>query len=208
MNTITLNLKNLVTESATEGYIASFKAAFSKTAKSVLEIGRIVYQAKSNLKSEQYELFAIQIGFKSSSSTLQKLITIGSKYDLLIENVELLPANWTTLYDIAQLPTDKFEQCVDQGLIQPNLKGKEIKPLLPNYNPSKQKLIKTSIPYRSESSSSQYKLALFLGSSPDQETVEKLKKIIKECKTIKFAELDISTLEEFLQPEIIEAQVA
>ena len=209
MNAISLNTNELTTESATEAYINSFKAAFSKTAKSVLEIGKIVYEAKLNLKEEQFDLFALKVGFKSGTSTIIKLLAIGSKYDFLIERIDLLPASWTTLYDIAQLPVDQFEKCVDEGVIKPNLKGKDIKPFLPNYNPSKPKS-SSSVPNGNNKTggAGEYKFVVTLAGFPDEATVKKLKKIIDECKSIQSVAVDMSTLEEFFTPETIEAEVA
>jgi hypothetical protein len=57
-----------------------------------------------------------------------------------------------------------------------------------------------------EDSTSGYQLTLRLSTSPDKKTVATLRKIIAECKLIKSAEVDFGSLEEFLKPEVIEAE--
>lgn len=208
MNTNILNKTIEVKDEQVLGYITSFKTAFSKTAKSILDIGRIVVEAKNKLSKDQYKVFAFQIGFETTSPTLLKLIKIGERYDDLIVKVDLLPANWTTLYDIAQLPAEQFEKCVDDGLIQPNVLGKEIKPLLPNYKSSEAKVAKNIPNGIGQEPTGQYKFTVILGSYPDQATVQKLKRIIDECKSIKSAEVELSTLEEFFALDVIDAQAA
>lgn len=208
MNTNILNTSIEVKDELVLGYITSFKTAFSKTAKSILDIGRVVVEAKNKLSKDQYKVFAFQIGFETTSPTLLKLIKIGERYDDLITRVDLLPASWTTLYDIAQLPAEQFEKCVDDGLIQPNVLGKEIKPLLPSYKSGEAKAAKNIPNGSDQGSTGQYKFTVILGGYPDQATVQKLKKIIDECKSIKLAEVELSTLEEFFAPEVIDAQAA
>ena len=208
MNTNILNKLPEVKDQVVLGYITSFKTAFSKTAKSILDIGRIVIEAKKELSQDQYKLFAFQIGFETTSPTLLKLIKIGERYDDLIAKVDLLPANWTTLYDIAQLPADQFEKCVDEGLIKPHVLGKQIKPLLPNYKGAEPKNAKNLPNGSDQGSTGQYKFTVTLGGYPDQATVQKLKRIIDECKSIKSAEVELSTLEEFLAPDVVDAQAA
>lgn len=208
MNTNILNSSIEVKDELVLGYITSFKTAFSKTAKSILDIGRVVVEAKNKLSKDQYKVFAFQIGFETTSPTLLKLIKIGERYDDLIVKVDLLPANWTTLYDIAQLPAEQFEKCVDDGLIQPNVLGKEIKPLLPNYKSGEAKFAKNIPNGSDQGSTGQYKFTVILGGYPDQATVQKLKRIIDECKSIKSAEIELSTLEEFFTLDCIDAQAA
>ena len=208
MNTNILNKSIEVKDELVLGYITSFKTAFSKTAKSILDIGRVVVEAKNKLSKDQYKVFAFQIGFETTSPTLLKLIKIGERYDDLIGKVDLLPANWTTLYDIAQLPAQQFEKCVDDGLIQPNVLGKEIKPLLPSYKSDEAKATKNIPNGSDQETTGQYKFTVILGGYPDQATVQKLKKIIDECKSIKSAEVELSTLEEFFASDVVDAQAA
>lgn len=205
VNTTELN-KPVITNPEVIGYANTFKSFFIKTAENVLEMARVVSNAKTKLGSNQFREFSYLIGFDPSSSTLKKLQAIGKNYDVLSKNITALPANWTTLYEIAQLPEDKFIAAVDKGVINPNVMGRDVKALTEPANSSKSGASKVPSGTK-EDTTSGYRLTVRLSSSPDKKTVDKLRKIIAECKTIKSAEVECSSLEEFLKPEVIEAEL-
>jgi hypothetical protein len=201
VNTTELN-KPVITNPEVIGYANTFKSFFIKTAENVLEMARVVSNAKTKLGSNQFREFSYLIGFDPNSSTLKKLIGIGKNYDVLSKNISALPANWTTLYEISQLPEDKFIAAIDKGVITPNVLGRDVKALSDPTNSSK--LGASKVPSGTKGDvDSGYRLT---SSSPDKKTVDKLRKIIAECKLIKSAEVECSSLEEFLKPEVIEAE--
>lgn len=207
MNSNTVNTtqsnKPVITNTEVIGYADTFKTYFIKTAENILEMAKVAFTAKTKLGSNQFREFSYLIGFDPSSSTLKKLQVIGKNYDALSKNITVLPANWTTLYEIAQLPEDKFNAAIDKGVINPNVLGRDVKALSDN-NP---KPASSKAPNgTSEDTSSGYRLTVRLSTSPDKKTVDKLRKIIAECKSIKSAEVEFSSLEEFLKPEVIEAE--
>lgn len=210
MNSNTVNTtqsnKPVITNTEVIGYADTFKTYFIKTAENILEMARVAFTAKTKLGSNQFREFAYLIGFDPSSSTLKKLQAIGKNYDALSKNITALPANWTTLYEIAQLPEDKFNAAIEKGAINPNVLGKDVKALSDNANSSKSTSPKVPSG-TSEDTASGYRLTVRLSTSPDKKTVDKLRKIIAECKSIKSAEVEFSSLEEFLTPEVIEAEV-
>jgi hypothetical protein len=187
------------------GYAETFKTYFIKTAENILEMANVVFTAKTKLGGNQFREFSYLIGFDPSSSTLKKLQTIGKNYGVLSKNITSLPANWTTLYEIAQLPEDKFNIAIDAGVINPNVMGKDVKALSGVTSPAKSGESKVPSGTKDESTSG-YRLTISLSTSPDRKTVDKLRKIIAECKSIKSAEVEFSSLEEFLKPEVIEAE--
>lgn len=169
-------------------------------------MAKVTYDAKLKLGSNQYRDFCYLIGFDPSSSSLRKLQAIGKNYPTLKAQVSSLPSNWTTLYEIAQLPDAKFDELVEKGLIKPNVLGKEIKALTdPNFG--KKGTSGAGQNGAALDKSTGYTITVSLSSSPDKKTVEKLRKIIAECKSIKSAEVECSSLEEFLKPEVIEAEL-
>jgi hypothetical protein len=208
MNNITFNTKNtnkpIITNQEAIGYADKFNTFFIKTAENILEMAQVAFIAKTKLGSNQFRDFSYLIGFDPTSSTLKKLLAIGKNYDVLSKNITALPANWTTLYEIAQLPEDKFIAAVEKGVITPNVLGRDIKALSDN-----PKATNPKAPYGTkEESSSGYRFTVRLSASPDKKTVDKLRKIIAECKEIKSAEVEFTSLEEFLTPEVIEAEIA
>jgi len=200
------NNKPEITNQEVISYADTFKTYFIKTAENILEMARVVATAKLKLGSNQFRDFSYLIGFDPSSSTIRKLLIIGKNYEALSKNITSLPANWTTLYEIAQLPEDKFISAVDKGVINPNVLGKDIKALSDNSNNQKPSISKVPTGTK-EDSTSGYRLTLRLSSSPDRNTVDKLRNIIAECKSIKTAEVEFSSLEEFLKPEVIESEL-
>ena len=198
-------IKTSITNPEVIGYADTFKIYFIKTAENILEMAKVVFTAKTKLGSNQFREFSYLIGFDPSCSTLKKLHAIGKNYEVLSQNITALPANWTTLYEIAQLPEDKFIAAVDKGVINPNVLGKDVKALSENANTSKPTSSKVPSGTK-EDTASGYRLTVRLSSSPDKKTVDKLRKIIAECKSIKSAEVEFSSLEEFLKPEVIEAE--
>ena len=187
------------------GYADTFKTYFIKTAENILEMAKVVFTAKEKLGKNQFRQFTYLIGFDPTSSTLKKLQAIGKNYEVLSKNISALPANWTTLYEIVQLPEDKFIAAIDKGVITPNVLGKDVKALSENANAPKVSGSKAPNG-TNEDKTSGYRLTVRLSSSPDKKTIDKLRKIIAECKLIQSAEVEFSSLEEFLKPEVIEAE--
>ena len=187
------------------GYADTFKTYFIKTAENILEMAKVVFNAKEKLGKNQFRQFTYLIGFDPTSSTLKKLQAIGKNYEVLSKNISALPANWTTLYEIAQLPEDKFIAAIDKGVITPNVLGKDVKALSENANAPKASGSKAPNG-TNEDKASGYRLTVRLSSSPDKKTIDKLRKIIAECRLIQSAEVECTSLEEFLKPEVIEAE--
>lgn len=197
--------KLAITNPQVIGYADTFKTYFIKTAENILEMACVVFTAKETLGTNQFREFTYLIGFESTSSTLKKLYAIGKNYGVLSKNISALPANWTTLYEIAQLPEDKFIAAIDKGVITPNVLGKDVKALSDNANIPKASGSKVPSGTK-EDKTSGYRLTVRLSSSPDKKTIDKLRKIIAECRLIQSAEVEFTSLEEFLKPEVIEAE--
>ena len=187
------------------GYADTFKTYFIKTAENILEMAKVVFTAKEKLGKNQFREFSYLIGFDPSNSTLKKLQGIGKNYEVLSKNISALPANWTTLYEIAQLPEDKFIAAIDKGVITPNVLGRDVKALTDNASAPKASGSKAPNG-TNEDKDSGYRLTVRLSSSPDKKTIDKLRKIIAECRLIQSAEVECTSLEEFLKPEVIEAE--
>jgi len=115
-----------------ESSVVEFKTFAKKTAESILEMGRVVYEAKRKFKNnrEDFEMFSERIGFKPASSSIKKLTQIGKSYMTLKERSKYLPNNWTTLYLIARLTSEQLQEFIDQGLIHQHVLGAQIEALL------------------------------------------------------------------------------
>ena len=111
-------------------YVAEFKRGVEKTARAMLETGRVVYEASRMLDSYQFQNFCKEVGYRDNSSTIRKFITIGKVYPRFIQYADQLPSAWTTIYQITQIPANDFENYIKNGKRLDELKGKRLQILL------------------------------------------------------------------------------
>jgi hypothetical protein len=108
--------------------VEKFQSYARKTAESILEMAKVVIEAKK-LDSEGFGSFCNEIGFNPKSSTIRKFIQIGDKYELLISRSNKLPTNWTTIYEISKLTSDQIIELIENGKINQVVLGSTIKQL-------------------------------------------------------------------------------
>jgi hypothetical protein len=200
MNTITINNSNIkITDNNVIQLAQDFKSYFVKTADNILEMARITTKANLELKGQRYKDFCHLIGFETQSSTLRKLIKIGEKYELLKKNINSLPASWTTLYQISLISPDDIVKYVDVGLINPDLKSKELKSIT---DPSEVSTKSKIVPNRTVKKGG-FEFKVVLSKQPSDKITQKIQKILNECENLDSAEVQIgSSLEEFLKPTV------
>lgn len=201
MNTISINNSNSnITDKNVIQLAQDFKSYFVKTADNILEMARITTKANLELKGQRYKNFCHLIGFETQSSTLRKLIKIGEKYELLKKNINSLPASWTTLYQISLISSDDIVKYVDGGLINPDLKSKELKSIT---DPSLKSSTKSkTVPNRTVQKGG-FEFKVVLSKQPSDKITQKIQKILNECENLDSAEVQVgSSLEEFLKPTV------
>jgi len=114
---------------ARERFYSEYSQFAVKTAQSTVEMCRVVYEAKKSLDKSEYASFLQDIGRKTEDSTIRKYLAIGERYDDLIAYTNLLPASWTNMYEVIQLPAESFMAMVTMGESMANLTGAQIKRL-------------------------------------------------------------------------------
>ena len=122
-----------ITDPKTYEIADRFNSYQRKTAESIIEMGRIVIEAKSRSELE-FDDFCSLIGYDPSSSTIRKLATIGQKYEYLISRSDKLPPNWTVIYDIARLGEETIEGYINKNQISSQSSGSFIEKLLVRHN--------------------------------------------------------------------------
>lgn len=122
-----------ITDPKTYEIAERFNSYQRKTAENIIEMGRIVIEAKSRSELE-FNDFCSLIGYDSSSSTIRKLATIGQKYEYLISRSDKLPPNWTVIYDIARLGEETIEGYINNNQISSKSSGSYIEKLLVRHN--------------------------------------------------------------------------
>ena len=107
-------------------YIKEFKAGVEKTARSTLEMCRVVYEAHRTLEGFEFGEFCNAIGFKDYSSTTRKFIAIGKLYPRFIQYADVMPHSWTNIYLITQIPSETFEQLIKEGAALNKISGSKL----------------------------------------------------------------------------------
>lgn len=129
MNAIITNTQTTLVEPQEVSFLVEkFQSYARKTAESILEMAKVVIEAKK-LDKEGFGAFCKEIGFDPKSSTIRKFIQIGGKYELLISRSNKLPTNWTTIYEISKLTSDQIVDLIENGKINQMVLGSTIKQL-------------------------------------------------------------------------------
>jgi hypothetical protein len=124
MEIIKNNVSNqvLISKSVTQ-FATEFKGYAQKTAEGVLRMSEVVFRARQ-MPKQDFQAFCTEIGLKPNSSTIRKFLAIGEKCAFLMKHKDVLPANWTTLYQVSRLATDVIEAKIKDGSIHPLVAGK------------------------------------------------------------------------------------
>lgn len=113
-----------------QAYVWFFKAHQRRTAVASLQMCRVVYEANKCLTDYEFDEFCKSIGYKPDSSTIRKFLVIGKVYPRLIKYADQLPAAWTSIYALTQMPADDFERCIAEGYQLCDLSTSEIDKLV------------------------------------------------------------------------------
>jgi hypothetical protein len=111
-------------------YVWYFKAHQRRTAIASLQMCRVVYEASKSLADLDFDEFCKNIGYVPKSSTIRKFTVVGKVYPRLIKYADQLPAAWTSIYALTQMPADEFERCIQSGYRLCDLSGGEIDQLV------------------------------------------------------------------------------
>jgi hypothetical protein len=178
-----LSLEDTTTDSAPivpkerKEYVAAFKAGVEKTARSTLEMCRVVYEAEQSLDKFQFKTFCEEVGLKDYSSTVRKFSAIGRVYPRFIQYVDQLPASWTNIYLITQIPADAFEECIQKGYSLNKLTGTKLDELVK----STKDINKIEEPLSFDSKNSGYVFAkLLFTKKPDDTDWRAMEKALSE----------------------------
>lgn len=192
VNTIISNSNEIAINQA----VSDFNAFAKQTTLGILEMGRVVAEAKLTLGvSSDFDVFCNRVGYESTSSSIKKLKLIGEKYPQLKAHASQLPNNWTSLYYLTQLGKDQLDDYVNNGVIHQGVKGKEIKQLIskqstpyPVYEEPDEEYVQdeerleTTVP---NGTSSTLRFECLLQTLENATFKTKLKKIIKDLENLK-----------------------
>ncbi len=98
-----------------------------RSVRAILDMGILFFQAHEELEKEQLEEFYQEISLPPKGSTGKKYKAIGAKASLLEAHIDLLPNDWTTLYELALLEKDQFDRLVQDTILHPDVTLQAIK---------------------------------------------------------------------------------
>lgn len=135
MNAITTNnttpsINNL--DSDIQPYVERFHCFANKSAENVLQMCKVVSDAKAKLLDAQFIQFCLAIDLNKDASAISKMKKIGDRYNQLMPHKDKLPSAWTTLYRLADLSDDQFNAAVDNQRIHCNITAKDLNKIAPS----------------------------------------------------------------------------
>jgi hypothetical protein len=98
-------------------YINRFVVAYKKSAKNVIELATVIGESYANLDKKCFKSFCKEIGYSTRSSYVSKMKTIYTNLDRFQEVKDALPGNYTTIYDLARMPIEQFNELVANGQV-------------------------------------------------------------------------------------------
>ena len=111
--------------------VQQFNQFARKSTDNVLEMAKIVVEAKAQLSKTDFPEFCTGIGFDKGGAFISKMKKIGERYDLFKANADKLPVTWTTLYRLATMPVDDFVAGIESGLIHAQMTAKDLEQVEP-----------------------------------------------------------------------------
>lgn len=124
------NMQFNVVNGTVQEYVNKYHLFAAKTAQNVLEMCKVIRDAKVDLQEKSFLQFCKQINLPAGSSTISKYLKIGERYDQFIKYTDRLPNSWTSLYLITDIPEDQFENVLLQSTTLANVTAGGINKIL------------------------------------------------------------------------------
>jgi hypothetical protein len=121
-------------------YVERYRTFARNTAQNIIGLGQTVAEASDTLTGTELNVFCEQVGIEPNGSTFRKLRKIGAQAERLSAHMESLPNNWTTVYALAHMDKDQFNQIVESSTLSPTVSMKEISEVLKGEKVAKDKL--------------------------------------------------------------------
>lgn len=110
--------RQVTTNKEVDQWRASIESAWQKSVQSVIEVGRLVKQAKEELGSS-YALLETQLPFSSTVAAF--LVKIAERPVLSdAQYYSKLPNGYNTLYYLASVDEETLKEQIDKGEVTPN----------------------------------------------------------------------------------------
>lgn len=114
-----------------EAWSLRINACWRKGIEAIIGTGRLLLEAKDACDHGAFEsMLKRDLAFQPR--TAQRLMTIARDHRLTNPtHASLLPASWTTLYELSQLSDSEFERGVQENIIRPDMERKDVEIIRP-----------------------------------------------------------------------------
>jgi len=172
-----------------------YRTIGKRSVRAILDMGVLFRQAHEGLEKADLEEFYREINLPPKGSTGKKYKAIGAKASLLEAHIELLPNDWTTIYELALLEKDQFDRLVRDNILHPDVTWRTIEDHFVKPNQSAADHIGAGNAAKSEILSFDFDLVEVDRRS---DFARKLKNLFEEFE-VDVGEKVISTLEKFIE---------
>lgn len=171
-----------------------------RSVRAILDIGILLVEAEKqveegDLAEADLNEFYERINLRRDGATAKKYKAIGKKASMLESRIELIPNNWTTMAQLAQLEKDQFDRLVQDNILHPNVTWRAIEEHFVKPNQSAATHIGSTGAVKSEFLSFDFHLVKVDRRS---DFARKLKSLFEEFE-IDVGEKVISTLDRFIE---------
>jgi len=129
--------------------VTTYRGFAKDTATSCIKMCKLVVEADETLPKWALDRFCKQVKLDRNSSTYRKIKKIGESADRLLQFADLLPHNWTTLYQLALKEPDELRRLAENGILHPAMTAADLRQATPGKCALSQFIIKldvTSLP--------------------------------------------------------------
>jgi hypothetical protein len=197
----------VVMNSQVEKFATQYRLCVQKTAIAILELAKVVGDAKRELSKELFVEFREAIGANASKDTyIKKLLCIAKASARFTSISDRLPPSYTTLYSLSQMKDDVFKKISTDDVISPEMTART----LVNYLKMKRVVVSAK---KIRQNNQCVTFILDLKNIEKNTAVNVLKEIEKVCKSFFITyecSIDNSSSFQFLSPQdlIYEEKIA
>jgi hypothetical protein len=118
-------MTTLISSEKVEGYKVQIVTNWNKSQECIIEVGRLLADAKKNLSKDEWKELENDLPF--CKRTANRLMSVGN--DMRITSgthASKLPNSWATLYEISTMSEDEFDDAITTGVLTSKVQRKEV----------------------------------------------------------------------------------
>ena len=113
-------------EATADDYARAIKRAWQNSFDSILDVGRLLAEAKEHLAHGEFEsMVAAELPFGPRAAQMLMKVALDSRLTKA-NHGSLLPLSWRTLYELTKLDDATLDACIADGTIHPDMERKAV----------------------------------------------------------------------------------